>query len=176
MKMLPGMGKLTKQLEGQDIDNKVFKRQVAIIGSMTKRERANPKIIDGKRRKRIAAGSGTKVEEINRLLKMHVQMADMMKQMGQGKGMLGKMFGGKAAPDAAEMEKMQAELAAMDPNALPADLRDLVQGGGAGGGAGAPMPDLSKLMSGGMPKLPGLGALPGLGGGFKGLPGLGKKK
>jgi signal recognition particle subunit SRP54 len=101
-------------------------------------------------------------------------MADMMKQMGQGKGMLGKMFGGKAAPDAAEMEKMQAELAAMDPNALPADLRDLVQGSGAG--SGAAMPDLSKLMGGGMPKLPGLGGLPGLGSGFKGLPGLGKKK
>ncbi len=50
---------------------------------MTKKERRAPKIIDGKRRRRIAAGSGTKVEDVNRLLKMHRQMADMMKQMGQ---------------------------------------------------------------------------------------------
>ncbi len=59
----------------------------------------------------MAAGSGTKVEEINRLLKMHLQMGAMMKQMGQGKGLLGKLMGGKGAPDAAELEKMQAELA-----------------------------------------------------------------
>ena len=86
MKMLPGMGKISKQIEGANIDDKVFRHQLAIIGSMTKKERANPKIIDGKRRKRIAAGSGTKVEEINKLLKMHVQMAGMMKQMGYGQG------------------------------------------------------------------------------------------
>ena len=132
MKMLPGMGKVQKQLEGDDIDKTVFKRQLAIIGSMNKRERVNPKIIDGKRRKRIAAGSGTKVEEINKLLKMHVQMADMMKQMGAGKGMFGKMFGGKGIPSEAEMEAMQKELAGMDPNSLPPDLKDLVAGGGAG--------------------------------------------
>ena len=150
---------------------------------MTKRERTNPKIIDGKRRKRIAAGSGTKVEEINKLLKMHVQMADMMKQMGAGKGMFGKMFGGKGMPSEAEMEAMQKELAGMDPNSLPPDLKDLVAGGGAGGGSSAPgqMPDLSKLLGPGGPKLPGLGGdlggLPGLGGNpFKGLPGLGRKK
>jgi signal recognition particle subunit SRP54 len=181
MKMLPGMGKLQKQLEGVDIDKTIFKGQLAIIGSMTKRERANPKIIDGKRRKRIAAGSGTKVEEVNKLLKMHVQMADMMKQMGSGKGMFGKMFGGqfggRGAPSEAEMAAMQKELEGMDPNALPADLRDLVQGG-AGPGASTPMPSLDQLMKG-MPKgLPGLGGgLPGLGGNpFRGLPGLGKKK
>jgi signal recognition particle subunit SRP54 len=182
MKMLPGMGKVSKQLEGANLDNTVFKRQLAIIGSMTKRERAHPKIMDGKRKKRVAAGSGTKVEEVNKLLKMHLQMSDMMKQMGRGGGMFGKMFGGKGMPDAAEMEKMQAELAAMDPNALPPDLKDLVQGGGLGGGAapqGGVMPDLSKLLGPGGPKLPGLGGggLPGLGGNpFKGFPGLGKKK
>jgi signal recognition particle subunit SRP54 len=175
MKMLPGMGKIQKQLEGQDIDKTVFKRQLAIIGSMTKRERTNPKVIDGKRRKRIAAGSGTKVEDVNKLLKMHIQMADMMKQMGQGKGLLGKMFGGKAAPSEAEMEAMQKELAGMDPNALPPDLKDLVQGGGNSSVPGqmpAQMPSFDQLMKG-MP-----GGLPGLGGGnpFKGLPGLGGKK
>ena len=138
---------------------------------MTGYEKRNPKVMNASRKKRVAAGSGTKVEEINRLLKMHLQMADMMKQMGQGKGLFGKMMGGgKGAPDAAELEKMQAELARMDPNAIPAELKDMMQGGG--------MPQ--------MPKLPGLGGLggklpgglPGLGGGspFKGLPGLGKKK
>ncbi len=180
MKMLPGMGKIQKQLEGKDLDKTVFKRQVAIIGSMTKRERTTPTIIDGKRRKRSAAGSGTRVEEINKLLKMHLQMSDMMKQMGSGKGMFGKMFGGKGIPDQAEMERMQAELAGMDPNALPEDLKDLMAG--AGGAPAAPaMPDLSRLLGPGGPKLPGLGGglggLPGLGGNqFRGLPSLGKKK
>ena len=179
MKMLPGMGKISKQIEGANIDDKVFRHQLAIIGSMTKKERANPKIIDGKRRKRIAAGSGTKVEEINKLLKMHVQMAGMMKQMGTGKGMFGKMFGGKGMPSEAEMESMQKELAGLDPNALPDDLKDLVAGQQGGAAPSAPMPDLSKLLGPGGPKLPGLGGgLPGLGGGnpFKGFPGLGKKK
>ena len=183
MKMLPGMGKVQKQLEGTDLDKTVFKRQLAIIGSMNKRERMTPKIIDGKRRKRIAAGSGTKVEEVNKLLKMHLQMSGMMKQMGSGKGMFGKMFGGKGMPSEAEMEAMQKELAGMDPNSLPPELRDLAQGGGSGGGSSVPgqMPDLSKLLGPGGPKLPGLGGglggLPGLGGNpFKGLPGLGKKK
>jgi signal recognition particle subunit SRP54 len=182
MKMLPGMGKIQKQLDGVDLDKTVFKRQIAIIGSMNKRERAHPKIIDGKRRRRIAAGSGTRPEEINKLLKMHLQMADMMKQMGTGKGMFGKMFGGKGIPDEAEMEKMQKELAGMDPNALPPELKDLMDSQGGNSSVPGGMPDLSQLMKGmpggGMPKLPGLGGLgglPGLGG-FKGLPGLGKKK
>jgi signal recognition particle subunit SRP54 len=187
MKMMPGMGKISKQLEGVDLDKQIFKRQVAIIGSMTKKERTNPKVIDGKRRKRIAAGSGTKVEEVNKLLKMHVQMADMMKQMGSGKGMLGKLMGGKGMPDQAEMEKMQKELAAMDPNSLPPELRDLVNSPQGGAGPAGKMPDMSELMKGmpgglgggGMPKLPGLGGLgglPGLGNAFKNLPGFGSKK
>jgi signal recognition particle subunit SRP54 len=171
MKMLPGMGKIQKQLEGVDLDKTVFNRQLAMIGSMTKAERRNPKIIDGKRRKRIAAGSGTKVEDINKLLKMHLQMADMMKQMGSGKGLLGKMMGGKAMPSEAEMEAMQKELAGMDPNSLPPELRDMMNSGGGSfgsGGAAPKMPDMNELMKnlpGGMPKLPGLGSgLPGLGG------------
>ena len=97
MNMLPGMGKIKKQVEGMDLDNKLLKRQMAIISSMTPYERRNPKTMDAKRKKRVAAGSGTKVEEINRLLKMHIQMAGMMKQMGQGKGLFGKMMG-KGAP------------------------------------------------------------------------------
>src|SRR5204863_2525806 len=124
MGLLPGMGKVKKQLEGVDLDNLVLKRQMAIISSMTPFEKRNPKAMNASRKKRVAHGSGTKVEEINRLLKMHMQMATMMKQMGQGKGMLGKLMGGRGAPDAAELEKMQAELAALDPNAIPADLKE----------------------------------------------------
>ena len=159
MNLLPGMGKIKKQLEGADLDNSVLKRQMAIIGSMTPYEKRNPKVMNANRKKRVAAGSGTRVEEINRLLKMHLQMAAMMKQMGQGKGLFGKMMGGKGAPDAAELEKMQAELAKMSPGALPPELKDMMQGGS-------------------LPQMPlGLGGLPGLGGApFKGFPGLGKKK
>ena len=169
MNMLPGMGKIKKQVEGMDLDNKLLKRQMAIISSMTPYERRNPKVMDAKRKKRVAAGSGSKVEEINRLLKMHIQMAGMMKQMGQGKGLFGKMMG-KGAPDAAELEKMQAELAGLDPNALPEELKDMMKGGS--------LPSMPGLPGLGAGKLPGLGNLPGLGGGspFKGLPGFGKKK
>jgi signal recognition particle subunit SRP54 len=165
MGMLPGMGKIKKQLEGVDLDNDVLKRQMAIIASMTPFERRSPKVMNAARKKRVAAGSGTQVQEVNRLLKMHVQMADMMKKMGQGKGLLGKMFGGKGFPDEAEMEKMQAELARLDPSELPDDMKDMVKGG-----ALPPMqkPPLLPGLGGG---LPGLGSgLPGLGGG---LPGLG---
>ena len=91
--MLPGVGKIKKQLEGVDLDNLVLKRQLAIIGSMTLFERRNPKVFNASRKRRVAKGSGTEVQEINRLLKMHLQMADMMKKMGRGKGMLGRMFG-----------------------------------------------------------------------------------
>ncbi len=172
MNMLPGMGKIKKQLEGVDLDNSVLKRQMAIIGSMTPYEKRNPKVMDARRKKRVAAGSGTKVEEVNRLLKMHLQMAAMMKQMGQGKGLLGKMMGGgKGAPDAAELERMQAELAKMNPDALPEDLKNMMQQGS--------LPQMPAGLPGlGGGKLPGLGALPGLGGGspFRGLPGLGRKK
>ena len=144
------------------------KRQLAIISSMTKQERAQPKVMNASRRKRVAAGSGTEVQDVNRLLKMHRQMADMMKKMGKQKGgLFGGLMGGGGMPDAAELEKMQAELGAeMAPGALPPDLKDLA------GGAGAP----KKLP--GLPGLPGLGGgLPGLGGGGlpRGLPGLGKK-
>ena len=96
--MLPGIGKMKAQLENANIDDKVIKRQRAIIDSMTAKERRNPDILKASRKKRIAAGSGTKVEEVNKLLKMHRQMADVMKMMGGGKGggmarALGNMFG-----------------------------------------------------------------------------------
>src|SRR5438552_9609803 len=174
MGLLPGMGKVRKQLEGVDLDNTVLKRQMAIISSMTAFEKRNPKVMNASRKKRVAQGSGTKAEEINRLLRMHLQMADMMKKMGQGKGLFGKMFGGSAAPDAAELEKMQAELAKLDPNAIPPELRGVLP---TGAGGPPPAPQALPGLSGA--KLPGLGAgLPGLGGApFKGFPGFpGKKK
>jgi signal recognition particle subunit SRP54 len=83
MGMLPGINKIKKQLDEARLDETLLKRQEAIIGSMTKRERRNPKVIDGSRRRRIAAGSGTTVPEINRLLKQYQDMADMMKRMNK---------------------------------------------------------------------------------------------
>jgi signal recognition particle subunit SRP54 len=83
MGMLPGINKVKKQLEEANIDEKILKRQEAIISSMTQKERRNPKLLDGSRRRRIAAGSGTTVPEINRLLKQYQDMADMMKRMNK---------------------------------------------------------------------------------------------
>ena len=134
MGLLPGVGKMKKQIDALGIDDFVFRRQTAIISSMTKQERKNPDILKANRKKRIAAGSGTKVEEINKLLKMHRQMADMMKAMGKGKGLFGKM---------GAMAGMGGGMPPMD----PAALQQLARGGG---------------LPGGMPGLP--GGLPGAAG------------
>ncbi len=82
--MLPGVGKIKNQLDAAGLDDKILTRQEAIIQSMTKKERGDPDLINGSRRKRIAAGAGVEVSEVNKLLKMHRQMADMMKKMGKG--------------------------------------------------------------------------------------------
>ena len=79
--MIPGMGKMLKDV---DIDNSSFKSIEAIIQSMTVQERENPTIINGSRRKRIAAGSGTSIEEVNRLLKQFEQTRKMMKTVAGG--------------------------------------------------------------------------------------------
>ena len=98
--MLPGVGKIKGQLDAAGLDDKILTRQEAIIQSMTKTERTDPDSINGSRRKRIAAGAGVEVSEVNKLLKMHRQMADMMKKMGKGgrmpqmPGMGGGMPGG----------------------------------------------------------------------------------
>ena len=84
MSMLPGIAKMKNQLAAANLDESVIKRQIAIINSMTPRERRNPDILKASRKKRIAAGSGTTPEAINKLLKMHRGMADMMKMMGGG--------------------------------------------------------------------------------------------
>ena len=91
--MLPGMGHL-KELADNKPDDKQVGRIEAIIGSMTPEERRKQHIINGSRRKRIAKGSGTSVEEVNRLLKQFVQMQKMLKQLG---GMTGLAGGGKNA-------------------------------------------------------------------------------
>jgi signal recognition particle subunit SRP54 len=79
--LLPGVGRIKKQLNEANIDEGIIKRQEAIIGAMTKAERKNPKVLNGSRRRRIAAGSGTSVPEVNRLLKQYQDMAGMMKKM-----------------------------------------------------------------------------------------------
>src|SRR3954452_23270918 len=85
MSMMPGVAKMKNQIANAGLDEKVLKRQMAIIDSMTPRERRNPDLLKASRKKRIAAGSGTRAEDINKLLKMHRTMADMMKAMGGGK-------------------------------------------------------------------------------------------
>jgi signal recognition particle subunit SRP54 len=161
--MMPGVAKMKNQIANAGLDDKLVKRQMAIIDSMTPQERRNPDILKASRKKRIAAGSGTTPEAINKLLKMHRGMSDMMKMMGSGKrgplASLGQAMGfGSAMPSPEQM----AEFAKKMPP-------------GAGGMPGLPpgMPTLP-------PNFPGAPGLPGLGGKFPGLPGglpgLGKKK
>jgi signal recognition particle subunit SRP54 len=165
MGMLPGVAKMKNQIANANLDDRMLKRQMAIIDSMTPKERRNPDLLKASRKRRIAAGSGSKPEDINRLLKMHRGMADMMKAMGGGKrgplAALGNMMGfGGGMPSPEEMAKLAEKM----PGGLPGGLP------GAPGGLPPGMPGLPPKFPGGMP---GLGPkLPGLGG----FPGLGKKK
>jgi len=88
--MIPGMGKAMKNL---DIDDDAFKHIEAIIYSMTPKEREDPAILNGNRRKRIAEGSGTNIQEVNRLLKQFDETRKMMKMVSQGKNMQQMMSG-----------------------------------------------------------------------------------
>ena len=90
LSLLPGVGKVKEQMENANVDEKLLSANEAIILSMTKKERQNPDIISGSRRKRISLGSGTDVQTINRLLKQYKMMSKMMKKMSKG-----KMPGGK---------------------------------------------------------------------------------
>ena len=150
MGMMPGMKKAAKQIEESGMDDSIFKRQIALINSMTKKERANPQLLQASRKKRIAAGAGLEVRELNQLLKMHRQMADMMKKMGKmGKGGMLK----------------QAMKGLMGKGGMP-DMNDP-----------AAMEQAAKQLGANMPS-GGMGGLPGLGGGGlpPGLSGFGKKK
>ncbi|MGO8448097.1 signal recognition particle protein, partial [Rhizobium ruizarguesonis] len=82
MCMMPGMAGMKDKMAAAGLDDKLFGRQIAIIQSMTKAERTNPDLRKHSRKKRIAAGSGTDAAAVNKLLKMHRQMADMMEMMG----------------------------------------------------------------------------------------------
>jgi signal recognition particle subunit SRP54 len=126
MKMMPGMGKMAGQLEEAGVDDSMLKRQEAIIYSMTKKERAKPELLNASRKKRIAAGSGTSVQDINRLVKQQQQMQTVMKRMrkmGMGK-MMSMMKGMMGEQDAALLEQ------SMDPDALAKDMMGVQQGGG----------------------------------------------
>jgi signal recognition particle subunit SRP54 len=174
MSMLPGVAKIKNQLAERNLDDKVLKRQMAIIDSMTPQERKHPDVLKASRKKRIAAGSGTRVEDVNKLLKMHRTMADVMKIMGGGKAKgpmagLAQMLGlGGGMPSPEEMAKLAEKM----PGGLP--------------GAGALPPNMPGL-PGSMPQFPGLPkgpTLPGLGSGKlptpgglpPNFPGFGKKK
>ncbi|WP_442755383.1 signal recognition particle protein [Methylocystis sp. JAN1] len=162
MGLLPGVAKMKDQIEKAGIDDKLIKRQRAIILSMTQQERRNPDLLKASRKKRIAAGSGMRVEDVNKLLKQHRQMADLMKSFGGGKrgGLMGKaaqMMGlgpkGMEMPSQEELQKLQEKLGGAAPGAprIPA----------------APPADLLAQK----PSLPGLG-----GGLLGGLNPFGKKK
>jgi signal recognition particle subunit SRP54 len=157
MGLLPGVQKIKKQIADANIDESMFKRQQAIISSMTRQERRKPDILAASRKRRIAAGAGVDVAEINRLLKQHRQMADAFKMMSRdgGKGfarMAGMMGGGG-------MDRLKAMGGGKA--ALPQQ----------GGPSEADLAKLQEMMGGqgGAPKLPEGLKLPGLGGGA-GLP------
>ncbi len=129
MGMLPGAKKAKQALDASGMDDKVLLRQGAIISSMTKKERAKPALLNASRRKRIAAGAGVEVQDVNKVLKMHKQMAGMMKKMSKGgmKGMMNMM--GQAGVSPTDLAKM---------------------------GKGAAMPG-GMPGAGGVPNIPGLG-------------------
>ncbi|WP_430402930.1 signal recognition particle protein [Hyphomonas sp.] len=113
MGMMPGARKAKEAMAGANLDDNVLKRQEAIILSMTRKERRKPALLNASRRKRIAAGSGTTVQEVNKLLKMHQQMAGMMKKM-RTKGGMKAMMGA-----AAQAGMSPADLAKMGGQQLP---------------------------------------------------------
>ncbi len=144
--MLPGLGKMQKQIAAAGVDDTMIKRQEAIILSMNKRERQQVGLLNASRRKRIAAGSGTTVQDVNKLVKQYQDMARMMKKMNtkQGAAAIKAMMGGGGLgggmgggmPSAADMQKLSQQF-----------------NSGSGGGN----------LLGGMNPFGGKGGLPGLG-------------
>jgi signal recognition particle subunit SRP54 len=173
MGLLPGVGKIKDMMAAAKVDDKMLKRQRAIILSMTPQERRNPDVLKASRKKRIAAGAGMKVEDVNRLLKQHRTTAEMMKSMGSGAkrgpmAQMAQMFGmgpGAAMPSQEDITEMQKKFGG-NPNL------------GAGMGLGIPKePPPGAFAPPSKPAIPGLGKggggiLPGLGG----LNPFGKKK
>ncbi|MFP7569801.1 signal recognition particle protein [Marivita sp. S2033] len=140
--MMPGAAKMQKQMDGAGIDDRMLRQQIALINSMTKKERANPQLLQASRKKRIAKGAGMEVSELNKLLKMQRQMGDMMKKMGKmGKGGMLKqamkgMFGKGGGPEGLDPSQM-------DPKALEAAAKQMGMGGMPGMGGGGLPPGLS---------------------------------
>jgi signal recognition particle subunit SRP54 len=130
MGMMPGMGKMAKQVEDAGFDDSILKQQIALIQSMTKRERANPQLLQASRKKRIAAGAGLEVSDLNKLMKMQRQMGDMMKKMGKmGKGgmlkqamksMMGK--GGLDNMSEADMMDAAKKMGGQMPGGMPGGM------------------------------------------------------
>lgn len=170
MGLLPGVQKMKAQIAEAGINDNMITRQQAIIGSMTKQERAKPDILNASRKRRVARGAGVEVSEINRVLKQHRQMADavkaMSKQGGRGFAQFAQMMGmGGGMGGGSMTDRLKAlgggklpPVPDMDPAELEAKLKELQSQGGLPGlgGPGGP------------------GGLPGLGG--PGLPGFPPKK
>ena len=125
--MLPGMGKMKKQIAALGMGERELLRQAAIVSSMTQAERTTPKLMNASRKRRVAAGSGTSVQDVNKVLKMHRQMADMMKKLGKGgmKGLAG-MLGGGLPQMPSDMGNMPGNLSS---GGMPS-LSDLTKPGG----------------------------------------------
>jgi signal recognition particle subunit SRP54 len=143
MSLLPGVQKVKKQISEAGIDDRMIKRQEAIIGSMTKLERRKPDVLNASRKRRVASGAGVEVQDINRLLKQHRQMSDVVKSMSRngGKG-FARMAGALSGMGGGDMERLRA----MGAGKIPPP--------------GGSLPGL-----GGSPTSPPAG-MPGLGGGF----------
>ncbi|MEO8926611.1 MAG: signal recognition particle protein, partial [Caulobacteraceae bacterium] len=137
---LPGVQKVKKQIAESGVSDGMIRRQRAIIGSMTRKERKKPDILQASRKRRIAAGAGVEVSEINRLLKQHRQMQDAFKMMakGGGKGFarLGAMMGAGGG-----MDRFKALGAGRTAPAAPPSLPGL----GGGSRNGPPLPSLGGL-------------------------------
>ena len=145
MGMLPGVQKIKKQISEANIDDRMIKRQEAIIGSMTKLERRKPDVLNASRKRRVAIGAGVEVQEINRLLKQHRQMSDVVKSMsrdgGKGFARMAGALGGMGGMGGADMARLRA------------------MGGGKLGAPGG-LPGLGGDQTNTPGGMPGLGGLP----------------
>ena len=163
MGFLPGVQKIKKQMAEANVSDKMLDRQAAIISSMTKAERKKPDILQASRKRRIAAGAGVDVAEVNRLLKQHRQMADAFKMLsrdgGKGFARMAGMLGGGGAD---RLKSLGGGKLPMPDQSQLEELGKLAGGpGGPGGKGGGPqLPGLGG--PGGLPKLPGLGGPGGL--------------
>src|SRR5438445_9749830 len=162
MGMMPGIAKMKNQIAAAGIDDKILKRQVAVIDSMTRQERKNPDILKASRKKRIAAGSGQSGDQVNKLIKMHRNMADVMKAMGSGKrgplaGIAQAMGFGGGTPSPEQMKAMAEKMpGGAGQGGMPSLPKDLPPGLRSG------LPNLPGLTGlSGKPTLPGLGGFPG---------------